>query len=218
VLSGVYKATAGEVRLGDDVLTGLKPHKIASLGVARAFQNLGLFTGASVEENLLVGRHHLMRGGFLSGALLLPSVRREERIHRERVREIAEFLGIDRLLDLPVGDLPYGDRKRVELARALCMEPRILLLDEPVAGMNAEETRRIGQAIRSIRRALGISIVLVEHDMSFVMSLADRVSVLDFGRCVADGTPAEVREHPEVIRAYLGEVSDDNASQNDRED
>jgi len=204
VLTGVYEPSAGQVRLGDDVLTGLRPHRIARLGVSRTFQNIALSPAASVEENLLLGRHRLSRAGFVSVGLGLPAVRRERAAQLKRVHEVAAVLRLDDLLDRPVAELSYGDRKRVELGRALCADPALLLLDEPVAGMNTEESEQMARTIRDVRQVLGISIVLVEHDMAFVMGLADRVTVLDFGRVIADGSPDEVQRDAAVLRAYLG--------------
>jgi ABC-type branched-subunit amino acid transport system ATPase component len=204
VLTGVYQASAGTVRYGDDVLTGLRPPRIAALGVSRTFQNLALSPGSTVRDNLLLGRHRLTRAGFVSSGLRLPRARREQLEQDRVVAEIAAVLDLSDQLDHPVSDLPYGDRKRVELARALCTEPSLLLLDEPVAGMNADESRRMSQAILRLREELGISVLLVEHNMQFVMGLADVVTVLDFGRCIAEGPPERVQADPEVLRAYLG--------------
>jgi branched-chain amino acid transport system ATP-binding protein len=203
VISGVYRAAAGSVRFGDTELTGVRPDRIAAQGVARTFQNVVLTRG-SVAENLMLGRHSITRAGFLTTALRLPSAVKEQARHRARAREIAEFVGLGAVFDQPVEVLPYGIRKRVELARALCLEPKLLLLDEPVAGMNTAERAAMAHVIADIRTELGVSILLVEHDMGLVMRLADEVSVLDFGRRIAAGPPERVQRDPEVIRAYLG--------------
>jgi branched-chain amino acid transport system ATP-binding protein len=203
-LNGVYRPQSGAIRFADEVVTGLKPVALARRGIARTFQNLGLFSQLTVLENILLGRHHLMRTGFLTGALWWGSARREELAHRVPCEEIIELLELEPYRFQPVARLPYGVRKRVEVGRALAMEPRLLLLDEPVAGMNLEETEDMARNVREINEELGVTLILVEHDMHVVMDLADRVMAMDFGRVLRIGTPGEVQSDPAVVRAYLG--------------
>jgi branched-chain amino acid transport system ATP-binding protein len=193
-------------------LTRRRPHQIARLGISRTFQNLSLSPGATVADNLMLGRHRLTGAGFVAAGLGTRRARLEQAGQEARVREVAELLRLSDHLGRRVGTLSYGDRKRVELARAVCAEPALLLLDEPVAGMTADEAQGMALVIAEVRAALGISILLVEHDMAFVMGIADRVTVLDFGRRIAEGTPAEVQRHPEVLRAYLGSAGDEPTS------
>jgi branched-chain amino acid transport system ATP-binding protein len=207
VISGHYRPAAGRVRFGDVDLTGMAPHLVAREGIGRAFQNIALSGGTSVVDNLMVARHRLTRAGFVATALGLPGARKEERIHRGRVREIADFVGLGDKLEARAGTLAYGDRKRLEIARALCTEPEILLLDEPAAGMPTFEKWEVASLVMGVRESLGISVVLIEHDMPIVMAVADRVTVLDFGRCIAEGTPDEVQRSEAVIAAYLGDAA-----------
>ncbi|HZB42950.1 MAG TPA: ABC transporter ATP-binding protein [Ilumatobacter sp.] len=203
-ISQVYEPQQGDIRFQGRSLMGLRPDKVADLGIARTFQNIELFAQMNVVDNLLTGRHTRMNRSWLAGALWWGAARKEELANREKVEEIIDFLEIEAWRRHPVSLLPYGFQKRVELGRALAMEPTLLLLDEPVAGMNLEETADMARFILDIQRELGITMVMVEHDMGLVMDIADRVMVLDFGEQIALGKPAEVQENPNVIAAYLG--------------
>ena len=206
-ISGLYRPEAGRITLDGREIQGIAPHRIAAAGIARTFQNIELFRHMSTVDNLLLGRHLHMRGGILSGISLFgpwSPAAREEMCHREKVEEIIDFLDLQAVRKKPVGSLPYGTQKVVELGRALAMEPRVLLLDEPAAGMNLEEKHDLRIWIEDICSAFGVSILLIEHDMQFVGDLADRVVALNYGERIAEGTPAEVRAHPDVLKAYLG--------------
>jgi branched-chain amino acid transport system ATP-binding protein len=204
-LSGVYRAQEGSVHvLGHDVAE-LTPHQIAKLGVARTFQNIELFENLTLLDNLMLGRHQHIDYGTFAGMFWSRAAREAEVANRAAVEHVIDFLELAPYRRSLVGMLPYGVQKRIELGRALAMEPKLLLLDEPVAGMNLEETEDMARYILDIREELDIAIILVEHDMGLVMDLADRVTVLDFGQVISTGTPQEVQRDPNVIRAYLGE-------------
>jgi len=203
-LSGLYACGAGRILFGDQPLARVPRHRIAALGIGRTFQNLALFRTMSVLENVMVGRHSRTRTGFLRNALRTPAVRAEESLTEEKARELIALLELEPVANARVADLPFGTQKRVELARALASEPKLLLLDEPASGLNHEEVTALGALIRAIRDRLRLTVLLVEHHMSLVMSISDRVVALNFGRKIAEGTPAEVRAHPDLIKAYLG--------------
>ena len=204
-ISGFYRPAAGSIRLGDEDITRTPVHARAARGLARTFQNIALFRGLTVLENIKLGGHHAMKAGVLSALTYGRAARAEEMALREEVeRRVIDFLEIDHIRHQSIEALPYGLQKRVELARALAMRPRVLLLDEPVAGMNREETEDMARFILDVQEEWGVTVLLVEHDMGMVMDISSHVVVLNFGQVIAGGTPAEVRAHPQVIEAYLG--------------
>lgn len=205
-ISGVYRPRRGRVTFDGHVISNLKPHRIAQLGISRTFQNIALFPGMTVLENITLGRHVKSRGNILAAALYWGPVQKDEVIQREKAEEIIDFLEIPSIRRAPVSALPYGLQKRVELGRALALEPRLLLLDEPMTGMNVDEKEDMARFILDSNEEKGITIVLIEHDMGVVMDISDHVVVLDHGRKISEGPPSAVREDRAVITAYLGEA------------
>jgi len=214
-INGIYKPNQGRILFKDLEIQGKNPDRIAKLGIARTFQNIELFSHMSTMENLMAGRHNFMKTGLFRGSFMWGRrsfAGREEVSHRRKVEEIIDFLDLQSVRNKFVGSLPYGIQKQVELGRALALEPELLLLDEPCAGMNSEEKQDMIFWVKDIQDELGITILLIEHDMNMVMDISDRILVLNFGKTITEGTPEEVQKHPEVLKAYLGEDDDERAA------